>query len=256
MSAVGRFRMRLRHRFTLIELLVVIAVIAILAALLFPALKKAKDLTYRAVCVNNLRQIHLTMESYQHDYDGVYGTKYTMINGHGHPWHCNLEHNRYFSGSSRKKVQAPCKDPYVPILRCPAERHKSDGEVVNGWNATHYALSDAAVSDKNPNDHTEAYTYVTRSNKLKFSPSEVYMFACANAYNIPTKQPQGAQYLSYITGNGMWFYGRHGKDTAQVTYVDGHAEFLKSPLHWGNRFGYWWWNHPSWHAWSFNHWGY
>jgi prepilin-type N-terminal cleavage/methylation domain-containing protein len=243
--------------FTLIELLVVIAVIAILAALLFPALKKAKDLTYRAVCINNLRQIYLT--NYQHDYDGVYGTKWTVINGYSHPWNCRLEYENYFVGSSRKKTQIKehyyCRDPYVPILRCPAERHTYD-KVVNGWHATHYALSDAAVSDKDPNDHSEAYTYVTRSNKLKFPPSQVYLFACVTAYHTTYMQPQGAQYLSYATGNGMWFYARHGKDTAQVIYVDGHTEFLISPYAWGNRGSGWQWRFPGWHAWSFNHWGY
>src|ERR1043166_2005127 len=57
----------LLHSFTLIELLVVVAVIAVLAAMLLPALKNAKGKAMQVACMSNLRQIHAAFVLYAAD---------------------------------------------------------------------------------------------------------------------------------------------------------------------------------------------
>ncbi len=65
-----------RNGFTLVELLVVIAVIAILMAILMPALRLAKDQAYAVVCVSNLRNLSLAWFTYAEENDS------TLVDGH------------------------------------------------------------------------------------------------------------------------------------------------------------------------------
>jgi len=66
--------MRKNKGFTLIELLVVIAIIAILAAMLLPALSKARARAKSAVCMNNLKQLGTSLLLYYENYEGLIPT--------------------------------------------------------------------------------------------------------------------------------------------------------------------------------------
>src|SRR5689334_8916729 len=59
-----------RRAFTLVELLVVIAIIALLIAILLPALSKTRALSNRVKCSSNLRQLVVATTLYANDFDG------------------------------------------------------------------------------------------------------------------------------------------------------------------------------------------
>ena len=77
-----------RNAFTLIELLVVIAIIAILASMLLPSLAKAKESGKRIACVNDLRQLGLSMQMYADDNEGYHPPR--TINLPGGSWPSTL----------------------------------------------------------------------------------------------------------------------------------------------------------------------
>ena len=78
-KATPRAARGIAWNFTLIELLIVIAIIAILAALLLPALNKARDKGKTISCVNNLKQLGNIMAFYQADYNDYFPATYDLF---------------------------------------------------------------------------------------------------------------------------------------------------------------------------------
>ncbi len=113
----------MKNRFTLIELLVVIAIIAILAAMLLPALNSARARAAQTRCVSNQKQIATALFLYTDDYDSFYPVSYSYKDSLPSVWY--KLYDTEFGGLGYVRLSL--------ITGCSGFMQARGGEVVSPW---------------------------------------------------------------------------------------------------------------------------
>lgn len=215
--------------FTLIELLVVIAIIAILAAILLPALNSARERGRAASCVSNLKQNTTTIGMYADAYDGFW-----LMTDNSNDMKARGTWNDILvdTGYSSAGAQFFCPS-LEPGSISSFTRQQAYNTTYPYQSLTYGAFDEGAAAVLTDTAASAAWRRYTVAKKIE-KPSEYFFLA-------DSRNSAGQQYhciRGAVTWTGVHF--RHAKN-ANAAYWDGHVadsqvEEITASRYWGSSF--------------------
>ena len=207
--------------FTLIELLVVIAIIAILAAMLMPALQQARERGKTASCMNNLKQINVGFVFYGDSFDGWYMPYDDATGAYTRYWQNKVA--QYGLGSA-KLTKFVDLEKYPACYACPSARPPvygwSDG--ARATNKLSYGFSFYTLSAS----YTK-YNYSCKPANIK-QPSKAVLLAdieCRvfDGNNFICYPPGSSRYMNSAAYSSNWGVADWHNGGANVLWLSGYV---------------------------------